>query len=126
MNESIDVKRKEKDMGELNVKEGDKVYYEYGYSYNRREEITTVTKVTPTGRIKVECSDSQFDKYGREMGKHDRWSSSASISEATDEIIQKVTESNTIKECLSAIGKLNDKTLDYSKAKSILDILNSK
>lgn len=110
-------------MSELNVKVGDKVYYEYGYSYTRIEKITTVTKVTPTGRIKVECSDSQFDQYGREMGKHDRWSSSAKISEATDEIIQKVTERNVIKECLSAVKNLDEKTLDYDKARRILEVL---
>jgi len=110
-------------MSELSVKVGDKVYYEYGYSYNRVERITTVTNVTPTGRIKVECSNSQFDKYGREMGKHDRWSSNATISKATDEIIQKVTERNTIERCLDEIRKLSEKSLDYNKAKKILEIL---
>lgn len=112
-------------MAELNVKIGDKVYYNYGYSYNRVEKITTVTKVTPTGRIKVECSDSQFDKYGNEMGKRDIWQSRANISEATEGIIQNVTERNTIKQCLKAIKETNEKSLDYNKAKCILEILES-
>lgn len=42
-------------MNELNVKVGDKVYYNCGFGLNIEEKITTVTKVTPTGRIKVEC-----------------------------------------------------------------------
>ena len=100
-------------MSELNVKVGDKVYYQYGYSYNRVDKITEVTKVTPTGRIRVKCSDSQFDKYGNEMGNHDRWVSRANISIATEEVIRKINELNTIKKCLYEISKIEKKDLDY-------------
>lgn len=52
---------------ELNVNVGDEVLYRPA-SYSRIEEIATVTKVTPTGRIRIDKSTNQFDKYGRQMG----------------------------------------------------------
>lgn len=53
---------------ELKVKVGDKVLYNYWTFGGAIERIETVTRVTPTGRIRIEGSSSQFDKYGREMG----------------------------------------------------------
>lgn len=52
---------------ELNVNVGDEVLYRPS-SYSRIEKISTVTKVTPTGRIRIDKSTNQFDKYGRQMG----------------------------------------------------------
>lgn len=49
---------------ELNVNVGDDVLYRPS-SYSRIEKIATVTKVTPTGRIRIDKFTNQFDKYGR-------------------------------------------------------------
>lgn len=54
-------------MEELKVKVGDKLIY-HSYGFNKIEKIATVIKVTPTGRIRIDCNDSQYDKYGKIMG----------------------------------------------------------
>ena len=59
-------------MAELKVNEGDKLLYSYGYSYNRVEKIVTVTKVTPTGRIRIDYNDEQYDKFGNEVCEYDK------------------------------------------------------
>ena len=51
-------------MEELKVKVGDKVLYNH-WHFGTTEAITTVTKITPTGRIRIDFCDTQFDKYGR-------------------------------------------------------------
>lgn len=55
-------------MKELNVNVGDKVLYRGGNPLNYTDEIREVTKVTPTGRIRISGTESQFDKYGSQMG----------------------------------------------------------
>ena len=77
-------------MAELKVNVGDKLLYSYGYSYNRVEKIVTVTKVTPTGRIRIDFNDKQYDKFGNEMGRKDIWSSYSSLSVLTDKDFERI------------------------------------
>ena len=49
-------------MEELKVKVGDKVLYRLWTFSGTVERIETVTRVTPTGRIRIDGSGSQFDK----------------------------------------------------------------
>lgn len=110
-------------MQELNVKVGDSVLYQYGYSFNRVERIVKVTKVTPTGRIRIEGQDEQYDKYGNQMGKKDRWSSSSHISLATEDDIKRIKENHTISNALSLMEKKNKENLSYEQAVKIIEIL---
>lgn len=110
-------------MEELNVKAGDRVLYCYGYSFNRVEKIVTVTKVTPTGRIRIDYNDCQYNKYGEEMGNKDRWSSTSSICQLTEEIEKKMTENNAILKAVSLCEKVNRNNLPYEKALKIIEIL---
>lgn len=109
-------------MKELNVKVGDKLLYSYGYSFNYIERIVEVTKVTPTGRIRVTRSDSQYDKYGNEMGNNDAWSPKAHLSIPTEEDIKRITQKSTIKEALNILDKINKDNLDYKKALKIIEL----
>lgn len=110
-------------MSELNVKVGDKLLYSYGYSYNRIERIVTVTKVTPTGRIRIDFNDSQYDKYGNEMGNRDIWNCRSSLSVITEEDIKRIRENNAICKALKLVEKLDRKSLSYEKALQIIEIL---
>lgn len=107
---------------ELNVKVGDKVLYQYNSWGKSVERIETVKKVTPTGRIRIEGMDSQFDKYGREMGG-DAWSGHAHLSIPTEEDYKRIDENAVISKALSLLEKLNKKTLSYDKAVKIVEIL---
>lgn len=109
-------------MSELNVKVGDKLLYNYGYSFNRIEKIVTVTRVTPTGRIRIDYNDEQYDKYGNEIGKRDRWSCSSSLSIPTEEDYERIKKNNVINKALCIIGKINKDNLDYDKALKIIEI----
>lgn len=108
---------------ELNVKVGDKVLYRYWTFGGTVERIETVMRVTPTGRIRVEGSDSQFDKYGREMGG-DAWSGHAHLSIPTEEDYKRIKENAVISKALSLLEKMNKKTLSYDTAVKIVEILS--
>lgn len=109
-------------MEELKVKVGDKVLYRLWTFSGTVERIETVTRVTPTGRIRIDGSGSQFDKYGREMGC-DSWRGGAHLSIPTDEDCKRIEENAVISEALSLMEKLNKKTLPYDKAVKIIEIL---
>ena len=109
-------------MTELKVNVGDKLLYSYGYSYNRVEKIVTVTKVTPTGRIRIAHNDEQYDKYCCEMGKKDRWSCRSSLSIPTEEDFERIKKNYAINKALYIIGKINKNNLDYDKALRIIKI----
>lgn len=109
---------------ELNVKVGDKVLYSRWTFGRTVERIGTITRVTPTGRIRIEGSDSQFDKYGREMGT-DAWRSRATLSIPTDEDCRRIEENAVIAKALSLIEKLNKKTFSYDMAVKIVEILGA-
>lgn len=108
---------------ELNVKVGDKVLYRLWTFSGTVERIETVARVTPTGRIRIDGSGSQFDKYGREMGC-DSWRGGANLSIPTDEDYKRIEENAVISKALSLMEKLNKKTLPYDKAVKIVDILS--
>ena len=65
-------------MNEQKLKIGDKVLITNGLP--TEDKIGTVTKITPTGRTKLDIyTDYQFDRYGRQMGNRDICSRSKSI-----------------------------------------------
>ena len=113
-------------MAELKVNVGDKLLYSYGYSYNRVEKIVTVTKVTPTGRIRIDYNDEQYDKYGCEMGKKDRWSCRSSLSIPTEEDFDRIKKNYAINKALYIIRKINKDNLDYDKALIIIKIFEER
>lgn len=113
-------------MNELNVKVGDKLLYSYGYSCNRTERIVEVTKVTPTGRIRVTTSDSQYDKFGHEMGNHDMWSCRSSLSIPTEEDIKRISQNNAIVKALDIVSKLHKDNLEYEKALKIIELFEER
>lgn len=113
-------------MAELNVKVGDKVLLSGGSPLNRVEEIREVIKVTPTGRIRISGSGSQFDKYGREMGSRDLWNSSYYIFVPTEEDIERVKKNNAIKKAVSLCGEVNKKNITYEQAEKLIEILEVK
>lgn len=108
---------------ELNVKVGDKVLYRKWSFFETIEQIKTVARVTPTGRIRIKGSDSQFNKYGREMGC-DSWRVGADLSIPTEEDYKRIEENAVISKALSLMEDLNRKTLPYDKAVKIVEILS--
>lgn len=108
---------------ELNVKVGDEVLYRLWNLSGVVERIETVTRVTPTARIRIDGSSSQFDKYGREMGG-DSWRGGANLSIPIEEDYKRIEENAVISKALSLMEKLNKKTLPYDKAVKIVEILS--
>lgn len=108
-------------MNELNVKVGDKLLYSCGSSYNKTERIVEVKKVTPTRRIRVTTSDSQYDKYGYEMENH-RWGGRSFLSIPTEEDINRITQNNTISKALNIVSKLHKNNLEYEKTLKIIEL----
>lgn len=78
-------------MGQLNVKAGDKVLMIGGYTYNHYEQICTVKKVTPTGRIRIKGLETQFDKFGYAMGRGN-WDAPCFIKPITDDEEKEIRE----------------------------------
>lgn len=109
---------------ELKVNVGDKVLYQYWTFRGTVERIETVTRVTPTGRIRIEGSSSQFDKYGREMGS-DSYRGGASLSIPTETDYKRIKENVVISKALKLIDGLNKKTLSYDKAVKIVEIFDT-
>lgn len=113
-------------MAELKVNVGDKLLYSCGYSHNHFEKIVTVTKVTQTGRIRIDYNDEQYDKYGREMGKKDMCSCRSSLSIPTEEDFERIKKNYAINKALNIIGKINKGNLDYDKALRIIKIFEER
>lgn len=107
-------------MEELKVKVGDKVLYNYRHFGTTEKSIATVTKVTPTGRIEIDFCDTQFDKYGRQIGRRDSYSSS-SISIPTEEDYKRIMQRRVISKAESLME--NVKQLTYEQAVEIIKIL---
>lgn len=105
-------------MEELKVKVGDKVLYNH-WHFGTTEEIVTVTKVTPTGRIKIDFCDTQFDKYGRQIGKRDSYSNS-SISIPTEEDYKRIMQRRVISKAESL---MKNTKVTYEQAVEIIKIL---
>lgn len=104
----------------LNVKVGDKLLYQYWNFRERYEKIVTVIRVTPTGRIRIDYCDSQFDKYGVKMG--DGYSFPC-LSIPTEEDYKRIEENSIISKALFLMGEKNKKNLSYEQAIKIIEIL---
>ena len=111
-------------MDELNVKVGDNVLYKGGRE--RIESIRKVTKITPTGRIRISGSDSQFNKYGDEMGHSDDWSPRHYISVPTKEDIVRVERNNAIRKAVFLCKEVNGENITYEQVGKLIDILETK
>ena len=81
------------------------------------------TKVTPTGRIRIDCNDGQYDKYGKIMGQKNIWDTHSYLTIPTDEDIKRIEENNTIAKALYMVRELNKDNLDYDRAVKIMEIL---
>lgn len=111
---------------QLNVKVGDEVIVtKYRSGFGSTERIDTVTKVTPTGRIRILSSSSQFDKFGKEIGTA-KWDFSAELRIPTDEDRKRIKESNTINMANRLMEKAVKSGISYSDAVSIIGVLGGK
>lgn len=108
---------------ELNVKTGDKVLYQFSCYNGSVEKIVNVTRVTPTGRIRIDYCDTQFDKYGNQIGNKDSFSFSH-VSVPKEEDYKRIKENSAISKALSLMGAKNKKNLSYEQAVKIIQILN--
>jgi len=102
----------------LNVKVGDKVIYSTWCT----KKVTTITKITPTGRIRVDCTNSQFDKDGREMGA-DHWNVGY-IYEADEAAIQEIRDKCYVSKALKLMRAAGAADITVEDAKIIIGILD--
>lgn len=107
-------------MEELNVKVGDKLLYHFSSWGSNVERIVTVKRVTPTGRIRIDYNDSQYDKYGKEMGC-DIWSGRSSLSIPTIEDYKRLKQKAIISDALKIVKNLQQ-NMSYENAVKIIDI----
>lgn len=108
---------------ELKVNVGDTVLYYSGSFWNDNiPKITKVTRITPTGRIRIELySDVQFDKYGRIMGG-DSWGR-ARLEIPTAEKLQEVKQKLFIRRTIRKLDDCNEENISYNQAVAIMAIL---
>lgn len=106
---------------ELNVNVGDEVLYRPA-SYAIIERIATVTKVTRTGRIRIDKYTNQFDKYGRQMGDVG-WRGRDYICILTPEKKEEILKKNEISKCICVFEEKKN-NLTFEQAVKILEILN--
>lgn len=107
-------------MKTLNLKVGDRVCYIRGNHLNAVREITEVTKVTPTGRIRIAADpDKQFRADGWELAQKNR----TYIVELTPTLEKEVTEENVIAECKRMLWRMPDP--DYVTACGLLPVLKA-
>lgn len=97
----------------MEFKVGDKVIISSRYG----KAINTVSKITPTGRIKVD--GSYFDSRGYQIGG-DIWNRNHIIL-ATDEMINQIEEDFFIRKTIQNMKEI--KSLAYEDAKQISEIL---
>ena len=107
---------------ELKVEVGEEVLY-CPASFHKIEKIATVTRVTPTGRIKIDKSERTFNQYGRSMGDSG-WRGNDYIYKLTPEKKKELMEKEVIYKCLARFEECKD-NLSYEQAKKILEILKS-
>lgn len=106
-------------MNELNVKVGDKVLVRN----SAKEYIAIVSKVTPTGRIKTDrTGDTQFDKYGRQMGG-DIWYKSY-IRIPSEEDCKRLKEMAIKRKALNLMNTYNMDNISVEQAEQIIAILD--
>lgn len=107
----------------LNVKVGDKVLVSKGSRYKNNDFIAEVEKVTPTGRIRLSDSSTQFDKYGREMGTNISSYYPYRLSIPTKEDYKRVEKNKLIGKILYNIRSLNTDNLSNLDT-DMLKVLN--
>ena len=113
-------------MEELKVKVGDTLLCTTHHYSGNRVRFVTVTKVTPTGRIRISGLDTQFDKYGRQMGRE---TGRAAIGNAWEELSiptpedYKAIEKASIAKAKAALEIAAKSKLSYEKAIEILKVL---
>lgn len=107
-------------MEELKVKVGDKVLHT---SWSDRK-ITTVEKITPTGRIRVSCSTAQFDRFGNKMGNNGLYGDYAKISIPTENDYESIRREQVIHKAYRIIQELSRKKLKYDEAVRILEFFD--
>ena len=104
-------------MAELNVKAGDKVII----STRNGDYITTVEKITPSGRIKTK-DNYAFRPNGTQIGG-DYWYTRR-LYEYTEERAQKVMQKMVIDKAYSKIRSINYDDITYKMARDILATLD--
>ena len=111
-------------MEELKVKVGDTLLCTTHHYSGNRVRFVTVTKVTPTGRIRISGLDTQFDKYGRQMGRE---TGRAAIGNAWEELsiptpedYKAIEKASTIAKAKAALEIAAKSKLSYEKAIEIL------
>lgn len=107
---------------ELRVEVGEEVLY-CPASFRKIEKIATVTRVTPTERIKIDKSERTFNQYGRSMGDSG-WRGNDYIYKLTPEKKKELIEKEVIHKCLARFDECKD-NLTYEQAKKILRILEA-
>lgn len=107
---------------ELKVEVGEEVLYRPA-SFHKIEKIATVTRVTPTGRIKIDKSERTFNQYGRSMGDSG-WGGNDYIYKLTPEKKKELMEKEVIHKCMARFDECKD-NLTYEQAKKILGILEA-
>jgi hypothetical protein len=114
--------RKDDMMNELNVKVGDKVLVS---SYST-EYIATVVKITPTGRIRTDkTGNTQFDKYGDQMGGDSIWHRSH-ISLLTDNDITRLKGLAVKRKAFNLMQSFSIDTITVEQAEKIIAILDGR
>lgn len=107
----------------LNVKPGDTVIYHTGKFCGIKYKIAKVIKVTPTGRIRINCSDRQYDKYGRQMGDTGPFGNTTYISKVTDELLTEAREEAAIHRAFDLCRNVEMSKLTYEQSTKIIEIL---
>lgn len=105
-----------------NLKVGDKVVvHSWAWCYNKYIE-TTVSKITPTGRIRVNGYEEQFNQQGYAMGDY----SSCLCNPKEDDTIRLVQLTKERKFLNSAEYEISQKIKEMTveQAQKILEILN--
>lgn len=113
-------------MDELKVKVGDKLLYTHSSRGVIREKIVEVVKVTPTGRIRINDDDSQYDKYGDKMGDRDVGSGYTHLSKPTEEDYIRIKENNIIAKAKVILQNIRLKDITYEKALKIIEMFENK
>lgn len=88
------------------------------YRCNGCEALVTVTKVTPTGRIRIDSNDRLYNKYGREMGVSSVYSSY--LYEPKDEDFERIKIAETKKKASRILRTLAN-NMDYETALKIIE-----
>lgn len=103
-------------MAELNVKVGDKVIV----SSRNGDYITTVERITPSGRIKTK-EGYAFRSDGSQIGG-DPWYT-MHMYEYAEERAQKIMKKMVIDKAYSKMRRINYDDITYEMARDFLDIL---